>query len=60
MKAVVISKIQYGNEFWDLENKNISKALNKLPRSIKGVPSNLIQRDKSNTQRKLTSSKLET
>eukprot|EP00924_Labyrinthula_sp_SR-Ha-C_P003691 augustus_masked-scaffold_3-processed-gene-2.47-mRNA-1 protein AED:1.00 eAED:1.00 QI:0/0/0/0/1/1/2/0/259 len=35
IKAVVVSNIQYGSELWDLENKNISKALNKLSRNIK-------------------------
>eukprot|EP00924_Labyrinthula_sp_SR-Ha-C_P012868 snap_masked-scaffold_12-processed-gene-1.20-mRNA-1 protein AED:1.00 eAED:1.00 QI:0/0/0/0/1/1/2/0/649 len=35
VKALVASKIQYGSEFWDLENKDTSKALNKLSRDIK-------------------------
>eukprot|EP00924_Labyrinthula_sp_SR-Ha-C_P014724 augustus_masked-scaffold_85-processed-gene-0.46-mRNA-1 protein AED:1.00 eAED:1.00 QI:0/-1/0/0/-1/1/1/0/156 len=35
VKALVGSKIQYGSEFWNLENKDTSKALNKLSRDIK-------------------------
>eukprot|EP00924_Labyrinthula_sp_SR-Ha-C_P013155 snap_masked-scaffold_12-processed-gene-11.38-mRNA-1 protein AED:0.45 eAED:0.45 QI:0/-1/0/1/-1/1/1/0/549 len=35
VKALVVSKIQYGSEFWNLENKDTSKALNKLSRDIK-------------------------
>eukprot|EP00924_Labyrinthula_sp_SR-Ha-C_P005279 augustus_masked-scaffold_1-processed-gene-26.10-mRNA-1 protein AED:1.00 eAED:1.00 QI:0/-1/0/0/-1/1/1/0/156 len=35
VKALVVSKIQYGSEFWNLENKDTSKALKKLSRDIK-------------------------
>eukprot|EP00924_Labyrinthula_sp_SR-Ha-C_P007693 augustus_masked-scaffold_28-processed-gene-0.36-mRNA-1 protein AED:1.00 eAED:1.00 QI:0/0/0/0/1/1/2/0/612 len=35
VKALVVSKIQYGSEFWNMENKDTSKALNKLSRDIK-------------------------
>eukprot|EP00924_Labyrinthula_sp_SR-Ha-C_P001737 augustus_masked-scaffold_113-processed-gene-0.10-mRNA-1 protein AED:1.00 eAED:1.00 QI:0/-1/0/0/-1/1/1/0/291 len=35
VKALVVSKIQYGSEFWNLENKDTYKALKKLSRDIK-------------------------
>eukprot|EP00924_Labyrinthula_sp_SR-Ha-C_P004223 augustus_masked-scaffold_3-processed-gene-17.49-mRNA-1 protein AED:1.00 eAED:1.00 QI:0/-1/0/0/-1/1/1/0/306 len=35
VKALVVSKIQYCSEFWNLENKDLSKTLNKLSRDIK-------------------------
>eukprot|EP00924_Labyrinthula_sp_SR-Ha-C_P015374 snap_masked-scaffold_126-processed-gene-0.8-mRNA-1 protein AED:1.00 eAED:1.00 QI:0/-1/0/0/-1/1/1/0/160 len=37
VKALVVSTIQYGNEFWNLENKDTSKALKKLSRNIKRI-----------------------
>eukprot|EP00924_Labyrinthula_sp_SR-Ha-C_P016262 augustus_masked-scaffold_52-processed-gene-1.19-mRNA-1 protein AED:1.00 eAED:1.00 QI:0/-1/0/0/-1/1/1/0/289 len=35
VKTLVVSKVQCRSEFWNLENKDTSKALNKLSRDIK-------------------------